>query len=79
MSTLRIPAPPEPWAQDARAAGARLHVVPAFVPDGGEPPHPHTAPTPLETDGRHRGRGTWLIVAVTVALVGAAALIGAVR
>lgn len=79
----RIPTPPEPWAQDARRAADALHLVPAFVPAivprAGEPLHPPAPPTPPETDGRHRGRGTWPFVALAVALAGAAVLIGAVR
>ena len=72
-----IPAPPQPWADDTRAAAAALHLVPAFVPREAEPP-PAAAPS-RETDGRSGGRDTWLLVAVTVALVGMALVIGGMR
>lgn len=37
-----FPEPRDPWVQDARAAAAALHTVPAFVPA----PMPHVAPSP---------------------------------
>lgn len=75
-----IPPPPEPWAQDARDAPAKLHVVPAFearVPERAAfVPAAMARPT---TRGIHRPRTTprtWAAVALLAALLTFALVIG---
>lgn len=80
---VRIPSPPQPWAQAARDAAARLHVVPAFVPREGEPVSaPPAAPCPTSR-GLHRphtARATWIAAALVLALLlGAAVILGSAR
>lgn len=76
-----VPAPAEPWAQDARAAAGKLAAVPAFVPRVVPRVPPPGAPSCAAARGLHRPRSarrdTSVVLAVAAAAVALAALIGA--
>lgn len=76
-----IPTPPEPWAQDARDAADKLHVVPAFearVPERAAfVPAAMACPTARGLHRPRTTRRTWAAVAFLAALLALALIAGA--